>query len=74
LLLAVHRHVAHIEVLRCLACILLHLPCVRVFLLALEALHVGYLALILLAINAIGNVLLRGFLIYLFLIIQIQNT
>jgi len=44
--------------LRRLACALLHLPCVRVFLLTLEVLHVDYLALILLAINAIGNVLL----------------
>tara|TARA_B110000285_G_C15141611_1_gene631123 strand:+ start:7276 stop:7413 length:138 start_codon:yes stop_codon:yes gene_type:complete len=44
--------------LRRLACALLHLPCVREFLLSLEVLHVGYLALILLAINAIGNVLL----------------
>lgn len=74
MLLAVHRRVAHIEMLRRLACALLHLPRVREFLLSLEVLHVGYLALILLAINAIDNVLLGGFLIYLFLIIQIQNT
>ena len=60
--------------LRRLASALLHLPCVREFLLSLDVLLDGYLAVILLAINAIGNVLLRGFLIYLFLIIQIQNT
>ena len=74
MLLAVHRCVAHIEMLRRLASALLHRSCVRVFLLALEVLHVAYLALILLAINAVGDVLLLGFLIYLFLIIQIQNT
>jgi len=74
LLLAVHRCVPHIEMLRRLASGLLHRRCVRVFLLALEVLHDAYLALILLAINAIGDVLLGGLLIYLLLIIQIQNA
>lgn len=58
LLLAADRRVAHIEMLRRLACALLHLSRVHVFLLALEVLHIDELALILLAIYAIGNVLL----------------